>query len=200
MNRVAAFIMAAAVSAMAHADPAYISDKLVVNVYPEANQDGEKIATLESGDAVEALEKSEGYTQVKLKDGREGWIKSSYLSTQTPAIVRVKELEKEREKERSSTSNTVPPQIAEELRQLKEQNSLLRGEIDNLKKTPANVPARQVEKPAESISVRSDPPPNLEILKWSGGASLIAILLGFALGYRSVANKIKRKYGNLRIY
>ena len=96
MKRIAVGILAALMVAAAQAEPMYISDKLVVNVYAEADLESSKVTTLDSGDAVEAIEKVDSFTHVRLPDNREGWIKSSYLSSQVPAIVRLKELEQER--------------------------------------------------------------------------------------------------------
>src|SRR5882724_2017395 len=82
-----AFAALSLMSLSVHADQLFVSDKLVISVYTEANQDSDKLTTIDSGDAVEALEKAEGYTHIRLADGREGWVKSSYLNAQTPAIV-----------------------------------------------------------------------------------------------------------------
>jgi uncharacterized protein YgiM (DUF1202 family) len=185
---------------VAQAETLYVSDKLVVSVYAEANQESERLATLDSGDSVEALEKVEGYTRVKLQDAREGWIRSNYLSAQVPAIVRVKELEKER----ASANTALPAAVGEELKALKEQNASLRSELQNLKQAAETVSADVPSKPAapERSSVISNPveAPAMHAWKWGVPIAVAGILLGFAFGYRSLAKKIERKYGKLRIY
>ena len=94
-----ALVMAAAslVSAVSRvcAATAYVSDQLVLNVYAEQNQQGQRLATLHSGARVETLATSADFTQVQLPDGVTGWVKSSYLTTEEPAAVRVKQLEEE---------------------------------------------------------------------------------------------------------
>ncbi len=75
--------------------PAYVSDELVLGVYAEQNNQGQRLATLHSGTGVEALAESGEFTQVRLSDGTTGWVKSAYLTTKEPAIVRVKQLEEE---------------------------------------------------------------------------------------------------------
>jgi SH3 domain protein len=195
----AAFAMTA-VGIVANADPLFVSDKLVVTVYSEPNQDSEKLATLDSGDTVDAIEKAEGYTHVRLPDGREGWIKSSYLSAQTPAIVRLKELEKER----APGPATIPAALTEELKQLKEQNAALRAEVEALKQAASkaqNAQAAQkppkIEAPPSHDSADIDPRTAFE---WGTGLALGTGLIGFALGYRTIAKRIERKYGKLKIY
>jgi SH3 domain protein len=187
-------------SLSAQADQLFVSDKLVVSVYTQASQESDKLATLDSGDAVEAIEKAEGFTHVKLADGRDGWIKSSYLNAQTPAIVRLRELEKER-----APANTVPPQTAEELRQLHEQNAALRSEVSTLKQAAASMHGRpasetQTQERPKILSTRVESSALLHALEWGAGITLGAGAIGFGLGYRSLAGRIQRKYGKLKIY
>jgi uncharacterized protein YgiM (DUF1202 family) len=66
----------------------YVSDKLVLNVYAEPNQGGGRVATIETGDAVEQLERVDNFLRVRLTDGREGWVGANYLSAEPPAIVK----------------------------------------------------------------------------------------------------------------
>ena len=194
----------------AHAEPLYISDKLVVNVYAEANPDSSKVATLDSGDALDAIEKVESYTHVRLADNREGWIKSSYLTAQAPAIVRLKELEKER-----GNSTAVPSaQSINEIKQLKERNAALQSEISVLKQAAARptsqiaaAPATKVATPVSQGRLKVEPIPrdeelplSTEHLRW--GAALVAVsgAISFMLGYQTLARRIRRKYGSVKIY
>jgi SH3 domain protein len=193
---------------VAQAETLYVSDKLVVSVYAEANQESERLATLDSGDSVEALEKVEGYTRVKLQDAREGWIRSNYLSAQVPAIVRVKELEKER----ASATAAIPAAVGEEIKALKEQNASLRSELQGLKQAAQTVStaAPALASPPAAAESRSQQPPlwksSDQVMSfgrftiWLSAGVLVGALLGFAFGYRSLAKKIERKYGKLRIY
>ncbi|HYM36170.1 MAG TPA: TIGR04211 family SH3 domain-containing protein [Steroidobacteraceae bacterium] len=197
MKHIASLILLAAFAMAAQAEQMFVSDKLIVSVYAEANQDSEKIDQLESGAALEVIEKAEGYTHVHLANGRDGWIKSSYLSSQTPAIVRVKELEKER----ASSTNTIPAQAAAELKQLQEQNSALRTEVDTLKKAAATVRTKQATETKPSTQViKFDTPSLLQALEWGAAIAVAGGITGFAIGYGMISQRIKRKYGKLKIY
>lgn len=172
------------------AEQVFISDKLVVGVYTEANQESERLTTLESGAAVEALEKTEGFTRVKLSDGREGWVRSTYLTTQTPAVVRVRELEKERGADTTAIS---------ELQRLKEINTTLANELAALKseihtRAQENQPSIGPPESPSRVSVV------IHVIKWTTAIALAAGVLGFALGHRRIAKRIERKYGKLKIY
>ena len=85
------------------AETAYVSDQLVLNVYTEQNQQGQRLATLHSGARLETLATSADFTQVRLPDGIVGWVKSSYLTTDEPAAVRLKQLQEELDRSRATT-------------------------------------------------------------------------------------------------
>jgi uncharacterized protein YgiM (DUF1202 family) len=70
-------------SAELHAEQLYVEDKLVLNVYSEADQGSSRVATIETGDAVEEIERVEKFVHIRLADGREGWVGTNYLSART---------------------------------------------------------------------------------------------------------------------
>jgi len=185
----------------ASADPMYVGDKLVVGVYPEIDSEDGKLANLETGDAVEALERQDKYMRVRLSDGREGWVKANYLTAQAPAIVRLKELLA------SGATPAAPPQLTQELAQLKEQNTGLLKEVDALKQaaakkaepTPAPAtPLAVASRTEPSIDYTGDPESGSHLWRW-----LIAIVAtgaaGFAGGYQTFARRLRRKYGSVKI-
>jgi SH3 domain protein len=204
MKRITIAIITACAHAAAHADTLYISDKLVVSAYAEASQESTKVATLDSGDAVEAMEKGDGYTHVRLSDNREGWIKSSYLSSQVPAIVRLKELEKERGG--SASPNAA---LTEEIKQLKDRNSSLQSEVDALKQAAtqtvaapvaAVMPASQGRLEGEQSTREEESFSWLQHASWSAAVLVAGGAIGFLLGYQALARRIRRKYGSVKIY
>ena len=193
--------------AAAYAEPMYIHDKLVVSVYAEADQESDKVSTVESGDAVETLEKADLYTRVRLNDGREGWIKSSYLSAQPPAVLRLRELEKQGAAAPATTSSA-------ELETLKAQNAALQSEVVTLKQAVATAarPAMPMERSGTSMIPSTNtghlegpvpdaaPFPIWQHLGWGSAVLAIGAALGFTWGYQLLARRIRRKYGNVKIY
>ena len=73
----------------------FVSDKLVLNVYSEPEQAGSRVATIETGDAVDELERGEGFVRIRLADGQEGWVGSNYLTTDAPAAVQLRDLQRQ---------------------------------------------------------------------------------------------------------
>jgi SH3 domain protein len=173
---------------------AYVSDQLVLNVYAEQNQQGQRLATLHSGARVETLTTSADYTQVRLPDGITGWVKSSYLTTDEPAAVRVKQLEEELDRSRATT-----PALAE---------AAAKGEMERLErevaaKQAALDAALAVRSPSpDAASQRADAPARSHALGalLGFGIGVAAAGLGFWAGYVTLARRVRRKFGGLKVY
>src|SRR5450631_1602370 len=102
VRRVGALVLALA-AADARAATAYVSDELVLGVYSEQNQQGQRLTTLHSGASVETLAAGGEFTQVRLSDGVIGWVKTAYLTEREPATVRVKRLDEELARSRATS-------------------------------------------------------------------------------------------------
>jgi hypothetical protein len=187
----------------AQAEQLYVIDKLVVGVYPQAESEDGKLANLETGDAVEELERVDKHVRVRLSNGTEGWVKANYLTAQPPAIVRLKELQA------SGATPTAPsPQLTQELAQLKEQNAALLKETEALKQAAANKPIETAPAPSPIQSVAAPEPsrdeyygePDSSLPLWMWLAVILATGgLGFLLGYQSFARRLRNKYGSVKI-
>lgn len=207
---VASLVALALAHSPAHAEPMFVIDKVVINVYAEPNQDASKVATLETGDTVEAIDQLEPYIQVRLPNGKEGWVRANYLSKQAPAILRLKELQSG-QPPAPAPQQGPPPQLVEELEALKKQRAVLEGEVARLHQEAAS---RAALPPAPAKVVKSEPvqqiappvpttvtPPAVRNRMWAWFAATVSAgALGFLLGYQTLATRIKRKYGNIKIY
>ncbi|HTE42841.1 MAG TPA: hypothetical protein VK629_18610 [Steroidobacteraceae bacterium] len=196
--------------ATAHSATLYVNDKLVVGVYPEMESEDGKLANLETGDAVEELERQDKSIKVRMSDGREGWVKANYLSAQPPAIVRLKELQ-------AAGGGTAPsPPNTQELTQLKEHNATLQKEVEKLKQAAAAQPAPVAVQPVVAQRAANEPAPGngsgpastsatpvamdqRAHMLWAGGALALGAL-GFLIGYQTLARRIRHKYGRVKIY
>jgi len=79
--------------AVASAETAYVTDVLRLGIHAAADTSDRAFDNLVSGTAVEILERNTNYARVKLADGREGWVRSTFLVTTAPAAARIVELE-----------------------------------------------------------------------------------------------------------
>jgi multidrug efflux pump subunit AcrB len=207
-----AFIVSTLVlSAPVQAELLYVADKLVLNVYAEADQSSSRVATIETGDAVEALERSESFVRVQLNDGQAGWVGANYLVEQPPAIVRLKELQN------APSGSSIEPAkpLTEDIARLKKQNASLQSELADLKKRIAAVPAPPVSAvsaameivPPELAAVSStEPPPAPTIIveRSFWWAWLIAVFAaasgGFLAGYQTLGRRVRERFGGVKVY
>ena len=169
---------------------AYVSDELVLNVYSELNQQGERLATLHSGASVETLDTSGDFTHIRLGDGTSGWVKSSYLTTHEPATVRVKRLEEELDRTRATTPALAEAAAKSEMERLQHELADKQAELDaerDQRTTPA----------ASSSASQSLHPVGVGVVVC---AALAAAALGFWLGYVTLARRVRQKFGGLRVY
>ena len=175
---------------------AYVTDELILNVYSEQNQQGQRLATLHSGASVETLATSADSTQVRLGDGVTGWVKSSFLTTSVPATARVKQLEEELDRSRATT-----PALAEAA--ARSEVERLQHELSDTQSQLAEALSARGESSAAGGAAGSGAPPAARRSIGVGGAAigmLVVATLGFWLGYATLARRIRRKFGGLKVY
>jgi SH3 domain protein len=192
------------------AETAYVSDKLVVGVYATAASDGERLTQLATGDTVEVIARDSEYTQVHLADGRDGWIKSSYLSADPPAAERIPALQAELQKLRAAadkSTQTSAQSIADGKRIAELQKALdaTRAElavrpkpIERTATTPAS--ATQTDDALEIEPIGADLAYRRTAWIWGTVAALLAFGIGFGVGWLMLDRKVRARYGGLRVY
>lgn len=179
---------------MVHAETLYVIETLVVNVNSAPDSTGERVANIKSGDAVEVIERQNDQVHIRLGNGTEGWVKKSYLATEEPVIRRLNERTAEVDK-------------------LKQDVTRLEAQVAASRVVPPSPPAQQaVAKPTPDSSpsdpIAHEPPyfmtppdaPAHPVWHWALGSFVVALGLGFLLGWRTLDGRIRRKYGGLRIY
>jgi hypothetical protein len=190
------------------AAPAYVTDELVLGVYAEQSTQGQRLATLHSGAGVETLSVSGESTQVRLPDGRTGWVKTTYLTTREPAIVRVKQLQDELDRNRATTPALAEAAERSEVARLTRELAALRAESS----TPAGAsPASPTSAAATASMPESEVVPGGS--KSTGGdrsfgphpwlwvtTLCVALACGFWLGYATLARRIRAKFGGFKVY
>ena len=194
-TRLAVLVAGLTAAAALPAEPLYVIEQLVVGVSSAPDASGERVATLKSGDRVEALERSGEQVHVQLAGGRDGWVRASYLTAEEPLRTRLAQREAE------------VARLGDEVKRLESQ---LRTNAAAVTPVPA-VSAAAV--PASAAAVAEDPAalpgPALygageerprPLWPWTIAAALIAFGGGFGLGALTLDWHIRRKYGGLRIY
>lgn len=181
----------------------FVSDKLVLNVYSEADQGSSRVATIQTGEAVAELERSANMVRVRLEDGREGWVGANYLTSDPPAATRLRELQRERK----AATRGSDKEFTEEIAKLKKQNATLQARVNELQsRPPAPVapPVTQVMA-ANASEVMNEPQPltapSSAGIQWGWMfAAIVTGALGFASGYQTLARRLRKKFGGLKLY
>ena len=194
--------LALCAAAAGRAGTAYVSDDLVLGVFAEQNQQGQRLTTLHSGARVETLDTAGEYTHVQLDGGISGWVKSSFLVTHEPATVRVKALEEELNRAHATTPALAEAAARSEVEQLKGELAAAQAELQSAREAAAASAASVA--PAKQIPALPIPPwRRIQVLQspWGFGLSVvIALLAGFWWGYGMLARRIKRRFGGLKVY
>jgi uncharacterized protein YgiM (DUF1202 family) len=177
----------------ARAETAYVSDELVLGVYSEQNQQGQRLTTLHSGASVETLGVSGEFTQVQLGDGTKGWVKSSYLTTRQPATARVKQLEEELDRSRATTPALAEAAARSEVERLQKELKTKQSELDS-----ARAAGPEPTSATGGASAAADVIPANKAV--AAGALLLVAACSFWAGYAALARRIKRKFGGLKVY
>jgi hypothetical protein len=190
---------------MVHAETLYVIETLVVNVNSAPDNTGERVANIKSGDAVEVIERQSDQVHVRLANGTEGWVKKSYLATDEPVIKRLNERTVEVDKLKQDvarleaaanartpiTATQAPGQAAPQSGAGITTNTDAPGETN----APADPGAHE---PPYFMTPRDAPAH--PVWHWALGSFLVALGLGFLLGWKTLDRRIRRKYGGLRIY
>jgi hypothetical protein len=205
----------------ARADPVYVIEQLVVTVTSDPGPDGERVAQVRSGDQLELLEREGDEAHVRLPNGSEGWIKASYVSSEQPMQYRLAERTAEVEKLKQDVTHleselaaaraakTTPPAA-----NTPPARAIPVAPTPTPTPTPAPAPAPatapspvsepQSAAPApmedSSVFLRTPDQPSRPVWEWVLGTAVVMLLVGFALGWRTLDRRIRSKYGGLRIY
>jgi hypothetical protein len=183
----------------------YVTDKVQAVVYAQPSLEGNQVRILESGDAVELVSREGDSARIRLDDGSEGWIASSYLVVDIPATRQLPALTAENERLRASVRTD--PAASNELKTLKDRNAQLQAELAaaqrDLDAAQAKPAAPAAARPDDEIPVDTVRPASrsrlFSILALVVGAAA-ALALGFWWGYSTLERRVRRKYGGLKVY
>ena len=117
-----------------HAERAWIKDELRLNIRTGPGVKYRILGVLETGDSVDVLSRTEGWTEVRAGGGMQGWIPEGYLQAEAPAGIRLERQEAESKDlhARFEKLSTEVVDLREQNQQLSEQESKQRSEIDAL--------------------------------------------------------------------
>jgi hypothetical protein len=185
-----------------------VIEQLVVTVGSAPGGSGERVASIRSGDRVEVLERQSDEVHVRLANGREGWVKATYLSSEEPLQRRLSERTTEVEKLKQDVRRLESDLAAARLATSAAAGAASASTgLDSPPSSPPSAATRGGDSPAAGPPGRDAPffmtPPDQPprpVWHWVLGSSVVGLGLGFVLGWRMLDRRIRRQYGGLRIY
>jgi len=193
----------------AGAATAYVTDELVLGVYAEQTAQGQRLATLHSGATLETLSVSGDFTQVRLSDGTVGWVKSTYLTTREPATARLKELEEELERNPAAraaapAANATPAGDDTHASDATHAG----GDTPPSGYTPASADTAgsTAAAPRDARSLGGAGPalarPSSVLRRFAPltAAAVVSLGVGYLIGHATLARRIRRKFGGIKVY
>ena len=193
-----AALLLALLAARGVAATAYVSDELVLGVYAEENNQGQRLATLHSGTSVETLAQSGDFTQVRLSDGTTGWVKTAFLTPSEPAVVRVKHLEEELDRIRATTPALAEAAARSEVERLKQELAARQSELEAARSGGTSQAAAALPAPGPLAAIQTPAGTLWQLI--AGVALVIGLACGFWLGYATLARRVKNKFGGIKVY
>jgi hypothetical protein len=179
------------------AETAYVTDMLQLGVHRAPDTSDRAFTFLKSADSLEVLERNIFYARVRLVDGREGWVRTTFLVDEPPPRLRVETVENERD------------QVAADLEKLRgrfdQQKTKLRELEGKISENEAGV--RTEQKDLEKLRFANDELAqrlegyrfSLPII-WSLIGIVISLGAGFFAGWWWLDNRSRMRHGGFRIH
>jgi len=171
----------------------YVTDLLRLGLYADELTTGKSLRTLISGERLVVLERALRSVRVRTDDGSEGWVKSAYLVTEVPAILRVTLLEREvaAANEQLASARAVGTAANARIDELETNLSDARSDIRDLPDLK-----QQIGDLHAALATKYSAVPR----SWLLGALIGALVVGYVAGHLLLARRVRKQFGGLRVY
>ncbi len=144
-----------------YADTAYITDSVTVGIFASADLKGEPLERLVSGTLVDVLQSQNGVAEVKSSSGRSGWLRTSFISSNLPASIKLENSKSELSKlnARFDAANDMIAKLQKEADALQEKAAStkdvgwMRGEMEKARDKAAKLEKQLQSKEAQVTKV-----------------------------------------------
>jgi len=110
---------------LAHAETMYVGDMVNITVRTGPGTEHKIITMVKSGQQVEVLQPDIHWSEVRLKNGKQGWVLNRFLTMEKPCGLLLESLEK---KYKASLDENAPSQL-EIIEEIKTENARLKTEL-----------------------------------------------------------------------
>lgn len=181
----------------APAETVYVTDILQLAMHGEENGQGGLVRNLPSGTELKVLERKNYYVRVRTTDGTEGWTKAAFLVSEKPARNQLAELQTLNTKLQNQLEATRDELSAADagLSELREQTSTTTAEADRTRALMTRLRDENEAYQTRLVVYKGSIP-----WRWSLGAALATLLLGFIGGVAWFDYRSRKRHGGYRIY
>ena len=181
----------------ASAETVYVTDVLRLGMHEAPDTSDKPFENLVSGTALEVLDRNSSYAHVRLPDGREGWVKGTYLVTDKPASARVLELEAKLGgfENAAVAAKTAQSAAEHQLASLRSELQSTTGSAESVQETIARL-ENENQAHAERLEAYRHTLP----LAWVAPALVVSLVAGFLAGLWWLDALIRRRHGGFRVY
>jgi SH3 domain protein len=181
----------------AAAETVYVTDSLRLGLHVAPDTSDRPFDNLISGTPVEVLERNASYAHVRLADGREGWVKATFLVADKPAAARVLELETALGdvENAAAAAKTAQTAAEQELASLRSELQATTGSSESIQET-----IERLERENTAHLERIEHYRNALPLAWVVPAVVVALVAGFLVGLWWLDALIRRRHGGFRVY
>jgi hypothetical protein len=181
----------------AGAETVYVTDSLRLGLHEAADTSDRPFENLVSGTPLEVLERNPSYARVRVPDGREGWVKATFVVSEKPAAARILELEAQMAGFEAAAAAARAAQTAaeHELAALRSELKATTGSAESVQETIARLQSENGAYLQQLESYRYALP-----ILWVIPAVVVALVAGFLAGLWWLDSAIRRRHGGFRVY
>ena len=180
------------------AETLYVIDRLIIGLRSDLTESATVVKSVETGTALEVLERHDDRARVRDPQGAEGWIDARYLGAQPPTRAQIAELQAEIKRLRAEAARPAKPDAGPKLAQLETELAqanakLAQSEVELEQARTALAEVRRAPKQQRPAEVPA-----------AGGSTALWLAIGFAMlgigflaGIVWVRESIRRRMGGM---
>jgi SH3 domain protein len=191
----------------------YVTDKLRLSLYKQADSASGTIKLLVSGDKLDVLGRSGPYSRVRTLQGETGWVKNGFLVSSPTASNLLQDMEKQIEQlkadlEKYSDSQKVVQQYEQRLQQLQQEKQILAQELQDSQIASEELLQQKQQLGQELDRLQSrdnslDPQMVLQIAiqYWYVVLAMLLIMfvIGLFIGRKIIEARINRRFQGVKV-
>ncbi len=183
------------------AETFYVTDKLRLGLYEEANNGGKQLRLLTSGDKLVLLNRTKFYAQVETEDGLIGWTKLGFLVDEVPPSFRAAKLQIEVESLNLRIEKAEQDQLLSQQKRVdaEQQLATIKSKVEQSTATIKNLKDGEAEL-SHQLSIAQAANQESVPFNWLLYIGVGALILGFLAGLWCLDAISRRQHGGYRIY